>query len=145
MATPSSRTWHASPTGRSGCMPARCTRCWTGCVRPGWSRSNGRRSCSPGCAAAPGGDGGRPEAAAVLGVLVPMLLCAGRARYVLGPYLWAVRLGDEPLGVRPEVWAPLVAWGVVAVLALSGWRVVTATLAWIAGLGEAAMLGPRYL
>ncbi|OLB77103.1 MAG: hypothetical protein AUI14_17330 [Actinobacteria bacterium 13_2_20CM_2_71_6] len=85
------------------------------------------------------------DAAAVLGVLVPMLLFARQARYVLGPYLWAVRLGDEPLGVRPEVWAPLVAWGVVAVLALSGWRVVTATLAWIAVLGEATMLGLRYL
>jgi hypothetical protein len=87
------------------------------------------------------------DAAAVLSTLAPVLLLANAIRlplaaYVLSRRLWAIP-NQDPWPSR-GTWLAILAWLAVTVTALVGWRRVAAAAAWVAVLGEVAMLGERY-
>jgi hypothetical protein len=90
------------------------------------------------------------DAAAVFGVLAPMLLFAHRIFSFLGGYLWSARLHEalpdhfNRNGLTLSFWGPAVAWAAVTVAALLGWRVVAAVGAWLTVLAESLALGTRY-
>jgi hypothetical protein len=90
------------------------------------------------------------DAAAVFGVLAPMLLFAQRVWSFLGGYLWTIRLHDalpdhfSVNRVGPSFWGPAVAWAAVTVAALLGWRLVAAAGAWLTVLAETVALGRSY-
>lgn len=80
------------------------------------------------------------DAAAVAGVLVPMLLLAAHLGNTVHDFLWSRDLGLAVSTVSTSDWLPGVTWLLVTAAALAGWRSVAAVLAWAAVAGHAMLL-----
>ena len=85
------------------------------------------------------------DAAAVLGVLAPILLLAKHVRPVASDLGWFFRGVDTtPMAQPTTTWFRIAGWIAVTVAVLCGWRLAAATGAWAAVLGEAIIFTLRH-